>query len=84
MFVYNPPEENDLFGVLGLTIALAYEISKGDRSPWEGYLSTLPERVNLPVFWSDEELAQLEGTDLMDRVKMDKVWHLLPWHHLSN
>ncbi|KAJ3055302.1 hypothetical protein HK097_010959, partial [Rhizophlyctis rosea] len=30
------------------------------------------ERENLPVFWSDEELAHLQGTDIMDRVEMDK------------
>ncbi|KAJ3282795.1 hypothetical protein HK104_010721, partial [Borealophlyctis nickersoniae] len=67
-------EQHDLsIGVLGLTVALAFEMSLGEKSPFFGYLSTLPERENLPIFWSEAELEELKGTDLGEAVLRDKA-----------
>ena len=37
-----------------------------------GYFASMPERENLPVFWSDAELECLEGTALLDDILQDK------------
>jgi hypothetical protein len=36
-----------------------------------GYLSELPEREYLPLFWTEEERILLQGTDIADRADED-------------
>lgn len=38
----------------------------------DGYLTSLPERGDLPVFWSDDALEMLKGTELKERVMKDR------------
>eukprot|EP00210_Caulerpa_lentillifera_P005737 g5485.t1 len=57
---------------LSLVITLAYERSLKEKSKWFGYLKSLPERENLPVFWSDEELAPLKCTPLLESVHQER------------
>ncbi|KND02469.1 protein-lysine N-methyltransferase [Spizellomyces punctatus DAOM BR117] len=66
-------EEAEIGGVFGLAFALMYELSLGARSPWSGYLQSLPQRENLPMFWSDQDLEELNGTDLGDDIVADKA-----------
>ncbi|TPX71847.1 hypothetical protein SpCBS45565_g00840 [Spizellomyces sp. 'palustris'] len=66
-------EEAEIGGVFGLAFALMYELSLGARSPWGGYLQSLPPRENLPMFWSDQDLEELNGTDLGDDIVADKA-----------
>ncbi|KAI9096521.1 hypothetical protein DFS34DRAFT_594432 [Phlyctochytrium arcticum] len=65
-------EEAELGGVFALALALLYEFSLGMRSPWYGYLQSLPERENLPMFWNESDVAELAGTDLSDSLLSDK------------
>eukprot|EP01018_Ginkgo_biloba_P038228 Gb_38065 [translate_table: standard] len=37
-------------------------------SPWSPYLNILPETLDSPMFWSEEELAELRGTQLLSTV----------------
>ncbi len=39
------------------------------RSPWRPYLDALPEECGAPLFWSDAELAELEGTQVLTSVR---------------
>ncbi|GIL53583.1 hypothetical protein Vafri_9192 [Volvox africanus] len=61
-----------LGGGLALVAAVMYEAARGSKSKWYGYLSSLPPLEYLPVFWSEEELQRLEGTDVADRAKADR------------
>jgi len=58
-------ESADLDGSLGLSVALMYERSLGEESPWAGYLQILPIQEDLPLVWSLEDLdSLLSGTEL--------------------
>ena len=46
----------------------------GADSQWYPYLSLLPEREYLPVYWSKEELEHLEGTELEATILVDKEY----------
>ncbi|GIL84921.1 hypothetical protein Vretifemale_13467, partial [Volvox reticuliferus] len=61
-----------LGGGLALVAAVMYEAARGSGSKWYGYLSSLPPLEYLPVFWSEEELQRLEGTDVGGRAKADR------------
>ncbi|KAJ8760974.1 hypothetical protein K2173_022012 [Erythroxylum novogranatense] len=36
-----------------------------DDSTWQPYLDVLPQRTNSTIYWSEEELAELQGTQLL-------------------
>ncbi|CAL5222086.1 g4393 [Coccomyxa viridis] len=64
-------EENKIRGGLGLIIAILYEMSLHTASPWWGYLSELPSREYLPMFWTADELDLLQGTGVAQNVLED-------------
>lgn len=47
---------------------LLIQESSNPSSKWRPYLDTLPKTLDSPLFWSDEELAELEGTQLLGSV----------------
>lgn len=54
-----------LGGYLGLAIAIMYERSLGEESPWAGYLQLLPQQESLPLVWTIDEVNHLLcGTEL--------------------
>ncbi|KAK0604748.1 hypothetical protein LWI29_019070 [Acer saccharum] len=58
-------EAAGLGGYLGLSVAIMYERSLGQDSPWSGYLQLLPDHESLPFLWSlDEVDSLLSGTEL--------------------
>lgn len=58
-------ESADLDGSLGLSVAVMYERSLGEESPWAGYLQILPIQEDLPLVWSLQDLdSLLSGTEL--------------------
>lgn len=69
-------EEADLVGILGLAFAVMYEMALGQASPFYGYLQSLPSGEHLPIFWSDEELRELRGSDLEAAIVADKAYLL--------
>jgi len=63
-------EDSDIFDIvpkddpcLALAIVLLHELSKGRRSQWSSYLSSLPRssEMHQPQFWSEVERMQLRG-----------------------
>ncbi|KAJ3164540.1 hypothetical protein HDU88_005186 [Geranomyces variabilis] len=60
-------ETAGLDGVTGLAVAVMYERSLGPQSPWAGYLQAIPEYENLPILWSDDDVALLAGTDVEEQ-----------------
>eukprot|EP00854_Cymbomonas_tetramitiformis_P009804 gene9804-11612_t len=48
-----------------LALHLLHEKSSSD-SKWSPYIEILPETLDLPLFWSDEELSELQGTQVLE------------------
>ncbi|KAJ8769196.1 hypothetical protein K2173_000971 [Erythroxylum novogranatense] len=73
-------ETAELGGYLGLAVAIMYEKSLGEESPWAGYLQVLPERESLPLVWTLDEVDHfLCGTELHKIVKEDKALIYEDW-----
>ncbi|KAL2911676.1 hypothetical protein HK105_208835 [Polyrhizophydium stewartii] len=64
-------EECGLSGMLGLAVAIMFERSKGDSSPWGPYLAALPEHENIPMFWTETQLSELQGTGFASQLPID-------------
>lgn len=47
-----------------LILVLLYEYLQGKASRWKPYLDILPKSFDTPIFWSESELKELEGTCL--------------------
>ena len=58
----------ELDGWLQICLFLLYERSK-QKSAWGPYLDCLPRHVDLPLFWSEQELQELQGTQLLSSVE---------------
>ncbi|KAK9918129.1 hypothetical protein WJX75_001458 [Coccomyxa subellipsoidea] len=58
----------DLEPWLQIALFLLHERSKPDAA-WQGYLDSIPAQPDVPLFWSEEELSQLEGTQLLSSVQ---------------
>ncbi|EMD84936.1 hypothetical protein COCHEDRAFT_1149681 [Bipolaris maydis C5] len=56
------PESLDSWG--SLILVMLYEYLQGDASPWKPYLDILPQAFETPIFWTADELKELEGTSL--------------------
>lgn len=51
-----------------LVIVLIYEDGKGDESWWSPYLSILPWELDTLIFWSEEELSELQGSTVLQKI----------------
>jgi len=51
-------------GGLGLVIAVWYERGLGEGSVWAGYFRSMRSREALPIFWGEEALGGLAGTEV--------------------
>ena len=49
-----------------LALTLLKERERGPRSTFAAYVETLPETLHAPLFWSAEELGEIQGTQLLD------------------
>eukprot|EP00965_Chrysotila_dentata_P182073 6012223-Pleurochrysis_carterae.AAC.1 len=56
---------------IAMALLLVHERSKGDDSFWAPYIAILPtaEEVGQSFVWSDEEMALLEGSGLVDATR---------------
>ncbi|OAA55522.1 set domain containing protein [Niveomyces insectorum RCEF 264] len=51
-----------------LILTMIYEFLRGDRSPWKAYFDVLPAVFDTPMFWTEDELAALQASPVVDRV----------------
>ncbi|MBA0726147.1 hypothetical protein Golax_001995 [Gossypium laxum] len=73
-------ESAGLDGHLGLSVALMYEKSLAQDSPWAGYLQLLPPQECLPLVWTLGEIdSLLSGTELHKAIKEDKTLMYEDW-----
>jgi hypothetical protein len=65
--------ENLVTEGLGLTIALLFEMSRGQESPWYEYVQVISQNVaDLPIFWNDHDCGFLHGTEMQITLEEDK------------
>lgn len=91
------PETSELAKKLDLTtlegwnplmICMIYEYGRGAASHWKSYFDILPMEFSTPMFWSAEELKELAGTGVIDKIGREeaesifkeKLWPLISAH----
>lgn len=53
---------------IGLALFLISERNNTESS-WKAYLDILPTELDLPLFWTEEELSEIQGTQLLGSVE---------------
>lgn len=56
-----------------LILVLIYEYLRGSDSHWKPYLDILPSTFDTPMFWSPEELSELQASALGARVGKEEA-----------
>lgn len=49
-------------------LVMIYEHLRGADSPWSAYFAVLPTHFDSPMFWSEDELAELQGSEIVHMV----------------
>ncbi|KAH6914399.1 hypothetical protein BKA70DRAFT_1261294 [Coprinopsis sp. MPI-PUGE-AT-0042] len=55
-------------GWVGLILCMMWEVSRGSESKWSGYMAILPDQFSTPMFWSENELTELTGTSIIEKL----------------
>lgn len=63
-----PEELKDLGPWLSLVVVMIYEYLLGDRSRWKQYFQVLPSKFDTLMFWSDEELSDLQASAVVEKI----------------
>ncbi|KAJ5491726.1 hypothetical protein N7539_003293 [Penicillium diatomitis] len=53
---------------LSLMLVMLHEYSKGANSTWAAYFRVLPTRFDTLMFWSPEELRELQASAIVDKI----------------
>lgn len=65
-------QKSDLHrGWAGLILCMMWEEAQGSASKWSDYLASLPASFDTPMFWSEEDLLELKGTSVVDKLGKD-------------
>lgn len=51
-----------------LILVMIYEYLQGDMSSWKPYFDVLPSAFDTPMFWSEEELGQLQSSHMRSKI----------------
>ena len=68
LLALHPHIFNDLDPWLSLIVVLIYEHLKGTNSKWAPYLNVMPENFDTLMFWSDEELDELQASAVRNKI----------------
>ena len=52
-----------------LVLVMIYEDGLGKQSAWWNYLQILPTHFDTLIYWSSSELAELEGSAVLNKVR---------------
>lgn len=55
-------------GWASLILCMMWEEAKGPEGKWGDYFASMPTTFNTLMFWSDEELAQLKGSTILEKI----------------
>ncbi|KAF8985332.1 hypothetical protein BGZ46_004897 [Entomortierella lignicola] len=56
-----------------LMMCMIYEYCRGDASHWKPYFDILPKEFSTPMFWNNEDLQELKGTGVVDKIGRDEA-----------
>ena len=56
-----------------LVLAMIYEDGKGEESAWWPYLNILPTEFDTLMYWSSTELAELQGSTVVNKIGKDQA-----------
>lgn len=56
-----------------LILVMIYEYMRGQESFWKPYFDVLPEEFDTPMFWSDEQLSELQASAARKKVGKDEA-----------
>ena len=59
---------NEIEPWLSLVLVMIYESGKGESSRWSPYWKVLPPEFNTLMYWSDVELAELQGSSVVSKI----------------
>ncbi|PGH06654.1 SET domain-containing protein 6 [Blastomyces parvus] len=60
--------ESDLGPWLSLILVMIYEYLQGGASLWSRYFQVLPTEFDTLMFWTDEELRELSGSAVLNKI----------------
>lgn len=63
-----PCELDNLDPWMSLILTMIYEAGQCMRSKWWPYLSILPSKFDTLMYWSPEELAELQGSSVLQKI----------------
>ncbi|RYP11862.1 hypothetical protein DL767_011265 [Monosporascus sp. MG133] len=58
---------------VSLILVMIYEHFQGEKSPWKPYLDVLPRTFDTPMFWSENELSELQASAITSKVGKDEA-----------
>lgn len=56
-----------------LILIMIYEYLRGDASPWKPYLEVLPTEFETLMFWSQDQLRQLQASSVLAKVGREEA-----------
>ncbi|KKA27725.1 hypothetical protein TD95_001300 [Thielaviopsis punctulata] len=56
-----------------LILVMIYEYLRGEASPWHKYFAVLPTEFDTPMFWSADELRELQASALTGRIGKEEA-----------
>ncbi|EKJ72719.1 hypothetical protein FPSE_07119 [Fusarium pseudograminearum CS3096] len=71
VFDLDKPDEDDVPGLdswSSLILIMIYEYLRGDSSQWKSYFDVLPSSFDTPMFWSENELDQLQASHMRHKI----------------
>ncbi|KAH9920155.1 SET domain-containing protein [Fomitopsis serialis] len=60
-------------GWAGLILCMMWEEAQGSVSRWSAYLSSLPSAFDTPMFWPDDDIKELAGTAVVDKIGKEEA-----------
>ncbi|KAF5690099.1 ribosomal n-lysine methyltransferase 4 [Fusarium circinatum] len=70
-FDLDKPDDDDAPGLdswSSLILIMIYEYLEGENSKWKPYFDVLPSSFDTPMFWSDNELEQLQASHMRHKI----------------
>jgi N-lysine methyltransferase SETD6 len=68
-----PDEMQDLDPWLSLILVMLYEYLRGEESRWKPYFDVLPATFDTLMFWSSEELGELQASAVIHKIGKEQA-----------
>ena len=58
---------------VSLILIMIYEHLQGDKSRWKSYFDVLPDRFETLMWWSDQELVELQASSIVAKIGKEEA-----------